>query len=280
MKRRLHFRRRKEGFTLLELLLGLLLTTIILAGIYNMFGSQEKAQLVVDQVAEMNQNIRAAMLWVTRDLRQAGLFLETNLGGINSVLVYDGGDPADGYDTDSVDVLYADANIRTALTQPMPAESSELNVVNTDGFSIGDLICITDGNNTSMVQVTQIQDAALKIQHNPASSYNWPGGSGVFPGYGTGSRVCKILFRSYCIDHTDPNHPMFMRKDHPVADPSDLTCTGTPVADYIEEFQITPIADNNQSYTVQMRARTRKRMAIAGGMRRKSIAQLINVRNL
>jgi len=64
------------GFTLIEVLLALLLTMILLAGIYNLFGSQEKSQALVDQVSEMNQNLRVAAATITRDMRMAGYHLE------------------------------------------------------------------------------------------------------------------------------------------------------------------------------------------------------------
>jgi type IV pilus assembly protein PilW len=62
----------QQGFTLLDLLLALALSSLLLAGIYNVFISQQKVYSVREQVAEMQQNARAGMDMMTRELRMAG----------------------------------------------------------------------------------------------------------------------------------------------------------------------------------------------------------------
>ncbi len=65
-------RSKSGGFTLVELLVGILLSGIVLAGLYSVFISQERAFSAQERVAEMNQNIRAAMDLMTREIRMAG----------------------------------------------------------------------------------------------------------------------------------------------------------------------------------------------------------------
>ncbi len=287
--------RKAGGFTLLELVLGVFLTSLILIGVYNMFGSQEFSQVVVDQMAELNQNLRVAQLWLTRDLRMAGYRMETTNGGIWSVQVLDGGDPADGHDTDSIRMRYADFSVNTTLTNPMPNESSVIWVEDGTGFSIGDLIVITDRNNTSMVEVTQINlSGPDMLQHNPASPYNEPGGLGAFPGYGTGAQVFRVEYRGYCIDWTDPDRPLLRRiRFRAGVDPTSEVCgcpapteTNCPVvAEYIEDLQITNAdgsspTNNNTAYRLTLTARTAKPLTVMGGIRRKTVTQIVNVRNL
>lgn len=60
-----------RGFTLLELLITVTLMGIILAGINNTFQAQEKAYVLQDRVAEMNQNVRVALEIMSRDIRNA-----------------------------------------------------------------------------------------------------------------------------------------------------------------------------------------------------------------
>lgn len=60
------------GFTLVELLAGILISGIVLTGLYSVFISQERAFSAQERVAEMNQNIRAAMDLMTREIRMAG----------------------------------------------------------------------------------------------------------------------------------------------------------------------------------------------------------------
>jgi len=62
----------KKGVTLIELLVGLVISGIIIAGIYRMFIGQTRAYTVQEQVVEIQQNIRGAMELILRDIRMAG----------------------------------------------------------------------------------------------------------------------------------------------------------------------------------------------------------------
>ena len=63
---------RHSGFTLVELMIGILASLIILAGIYGVFQSQQVAFSNQEQINEMNQNIRAVMDLMAREVRLAG----------------------------------------------------------------------------------------------------------------------------------------------------------------------------------------------------------------
>ena len=69
---------KKNGFTLIELLAGILISAILLAGLYSVFFSQKTAFSAQEQVAEMNQNIRAALDLMTREIRLAGYKTSTS----------------------------------------------------------------------------------------------------------------------------------------------------------------------------------------------------------
>jgi len=60
------------GFTLIELLITLLISMIVIGSIYTAFQSQQHTYIVQDQVVEMQQNIRAALMLMVRDIRMAG----------------------------------------------------------------------------------------------------------------------------------------------------------------------------------------------------------------
>ncbi len=61
-----------KGLTLIELLVGLVICSFVVAGIYRLFVAQGKAYTVQDQVVEVQQNIRTAMEAMLRDLRMTG----------------------------------------------------------------------------------------------------------------------------------------------------------------------------------------------------------------
>lgn len=62
----------KNGFTLIELLIAMAITGIVSAAIFTAFQSQQKSYLTQDNVVEMQQNLRAAMDIMVREIRMAG----------------------------------------------------------------------------------------------------------------------------------------------------------------------------------------------------------------
>jgi len=62
----------KNGVSLIELLVALVICGIVVAGSYRFFITQNKAYTVQDQVIEAQQNVRLAMEILMRDLRMAG----------------------------------------------------------------------------------------------------------------------------------------------------------------------------------------------------------------
>ena len=66
--------KKNAGFTLVELLVAIALGLVLLAGLYKTFRTQHDTYVVQDQVAAMQQNLRAAMYLITRDLQMAGWY--------------------------------------------------------------------------------------------------------------------------------------------------------------------------------------------------------------
>ena len=61
-----------KGITLIELLVVLVISTILIGGIYRLFITQSKVYTIQDQVVEVQQNTRAAMEILLKDLRMTG----------------------------------------------------------------------------------------------------------------------------------------------------------------------------------------------------------------
>ena len=64
-----------KGVTLIELLVVLVISTILIGGIYRLFITQSKVYTVQEQVVEVQQNTRAAMEIMLKDLRMTGLIM-------------------------------------------------------------------------------------------------------------------------------------------------------------------------------------------------------------
>jgi prepilin-type N-terminal cleavage/methylation domain-containing protein len=62
----------EKGFTLVEFLVAIGISAIVLAAIYSVYYAQQKSYVVQEQVAEMQQNLRAAMYIMAREIRMAG----------------------------------------------------------------------------------------------------------------------------------------------------------------------------------------------------------------
>jgi type IV pilus assembly protein PilW len=72
---------KKGGFSLVELLITMAITMIISSGLFSLFHSQLKIYIVQGDVAATQQNLRAGMDMMVRDLRMAG-FDPEKIGGL------------------------------------------------------------------------------------------------------------------------------------------------------------------------------------------------------
>nr|WP_320049080.1 prepilin-type N-terminal cleavage/methylation domain-containing protein [uncultured Desulfuromonas sp.] len=64
--------KKNTGFTLIEVLVALAVTSIILSGAYMAFNSQQKTTTAQTNVSDMQLNLRAALDFISRDIRLAG----------------------------------------------------------------------------------------------------------------------------------------------------------------------------------------------------------------
>jgi len=72
MNKRMYIKSNKNGFTLIELLVAMAISGIVAGAIFTAFQSQQKSYFIQDQVTEMQQNLRAAMDIMVREIRMAG----------------------------------------------------------------------------------------------------------------------------------------------------------------------------------------------------------------
>ncbi len=74
----------KRGFTFVELLIVMAMLGLVIAAIYSLYRTHQKAAYTEDEVVEVQQNLRIAMDSITRDVRMAG-FLIPRTGGITPI---------------------------------------------------------------------------------------------------------------------------------------------------------------------------------------------------
>jgi len=73
--------KKKSGFTLVELIIGMAVTMVALAAAFLMFRDSTKANTNVTQISDMSDNIRAGLNLIVQDLIQTGTGIPT--GGIS-----------------------------------------------------------------------------------------------------------------------------------------------------------------------------------------------------
>ncbi|UCF72314.1 MAG: prepilin-type N-terminal cleavage/methylation domain-containing protein, partial [Deltaproteobacteria bacterium] len=62
----------RKAFTLAELLVAMVVVGVVMAAIVSTYYSQQKSYVAQEQVAAMQQNLRAAMFYMEREIRMAG----------------------------------------------------------------------------------------------------------------------------------------------------------------------------------------------------------------
>jgi type IV pilus assembly protein PilW len=63
---------RENGFTLVELMVTLVVSSIVMAAIYSVYTVQQRTSTAQEQVVEMQQNVRAALSMMESEIRMAG----------------------------------------------------------------------------------------------------------------------------------------------------------------------------------------------------------------
>ena len=101
-------RNNKGGFTLIELLIAMAISTVVMTAIYSAYQSQLKSHITQQKVVEMQQNARAAMFVMEREIKMSGYDpLESDVPKITSARINfieftmdTTGGEADGLDND------------------------------------------------------------------------------------------------------------------------------------------------------------------------------------
>ncbi len=143
----------QAGFTLVELMISLVISSLLVAMIISVYTTMSQSYRIQQQVAEVQQILGAAQDVVTSDLRQAGLAMPQgfawagNLAQLQPAL-----DIIDGTaNSDQIRIFYADPTAQaqvTAFATPL----TSVTVDSTDRFVEGDL---------AIISLASIVDSAL-----------------------------------------------------------------------------------------------------------------------
>lgn len=184
-----------KGVSMMEVLIALFLTGIITAAIFQVYINQHKNWSIQSEVTDMQQNARAAIDELTRQLRMAGHQLPL---GLKSIEAYN-------TNPDTITINYSADGCNAPITHTMPNPSSELRCDGSDisCFYPGQFVYIfhPDSGGGEFFEVSHVQVAASHIQHN-----DWP----LTKTYDEDAIVLSLERYKFFIDDSDSLHPNLM----------------------------------------------------------------------
>ena len=209
---------REAGFGLIELITALVISAVVLVAIFSTYFRTLGFSGRVTNTVESRQHARLALQLLERDIRMAGsgwgrLRVDGSWNGNPAVyygLTWGCGGAGQSDSLQLMGAWSAATTLRTAL----PTTSSTIGVQSTTGFSVGDLIVVTNGSSAHLFEVTGVTASPASLGHDAASPYDNPAGFQNWPasGYGVGAEVLRIDRVSYRFDSTGFGRPCLLRQ--------------------------------------------------------------------
>ncbi|MCP4704367.1 MAG: hypothetical protein GY865_07135 [candidate division Zixibacteria bacterium] len=184
----------RAGMSILEVLIALFLAGIVTTAIFKIYITQHKNWMIQEDVTDIQQNARAAIDELNRNIRMAGHALPF---GLNAIEAYD-------TNPDTIIVNYYDNSCDVSVEQPMANPASDIKCDGHDVscFYSGQWIYIDDpsAGNGEFFAISTILSGSSTIQHSSALSKS----------YAIGSKIMSISQIKYFIDNSDSLHPNLM----------------------------------------------------------------------
>ena len=225
-----------KGITLIELLVGLAISSVVIGGAYKTFVRQQKVYVVQDQVVDMQQNLRGAVNRMVQEIRMAGfgnlpMILPVTFGGntFNNVINPDA--PVNG----AITILYG-YQVPSTIAVAAQFGQNQI-VVSSLTDNLGNSLFDTDNkkniSNAGIEShvITSLDKPSGTITLNDTVLYNYPVGTPVFC-------VRAITYQIVLVNGT------------PTLERDDNTGAGSqPISDSIESLQFAYL-DANGNPTV------------------------------
>jgi type II secretory pathway pseudopilin PulG len=184
-------RRRQAGFTIVELMVGLLASAILTYAAFSLYLTQHKQMLVQDEIADLQANIRASAETLASALRKGGYNLPGNL--FNAIETSDS-------NPDTVVVTFDTGGlVNVTLRYDMADPTDEIRCQTSDDVSAlsdGDWVFIFDpGTETGeFFEATRVLAGPPRIQHSSMA---------LSTAYPAGSWLLKIARIKFYVDQSD-----------------------------------------------------------------------------
>ena len=106
----------ENGVSIIEMLIALLMVGVVTTSIFKLYITQHESYLVQDDITNIQQNARASIDELSRQIRMAGYDLPL---GIQAIY-------AQNTNPDTITLVYHSSGCDTYLSSPMPQPSAEL----------------------------------------------------------------------------------------------------------------------------------------------------------
>jgi type IV pilus assembly protein PilW len=217
---------RCAGFTIIEIMIALLLSVLLLAGVGQVYLSSKQSYRTAENVARLQESSRFAMDILSKELRMAGFSpcpptseVAVTLGaglpagainfGQGAIVGYEGGVsafpadfPAEGTSpgdrvagTDALMILRGSDTTYTVESHNPSA--AEFKVIDPTGLGDGDILMVCDAHNTAIFQTSNVTVGSGSVVHNTGVAGIWPGNCTKGLGYPV---VCTALGTPYAYD--------------------------------------------------------------------------------
>jgi len=122
----------QSGFTLLELTVATLLTVGLLGAIFSLLNRNQQVFVTESSVTDMNQNVRTAVDYLTRDIQSAGMGMARPNSSFAGLFYVDGASNA----PDQILIVNADPYAPTADLQPQAGSSATFQLTTPTGITV------------------------------------------------------------------------------------------------------------------------------------------------
>ena len=194
MKRKL-----QSGFTIIELLIGLLAASIVTYAAMSLYITQHKELIVQDQISDMQANIRSAATVIAEAVRMAGYNVH---GGMSAIETYN-------TNPDSIVITYDNGKLDgVKLSHDMTQVSSDLTCQDYDISNVqeGDELYIYDpvADAGEFFVVNRVLEAPARLRHDTPLNRTYP----------EDSEVISLSRVKFYVDQSDVDHPDLMMQNY------------------------------------------------------------------
>ena len=173
--------KRNDGTSLIEILISLVISSILIAGLYLTFTNNLKTYTVQEQVVDMQQNTRISADRMVREIRMAGfgnvsMVLPVTFNGktFNNLLNPDNG---------SLTFVLANVSVGTLTTQAAMDQNTIIFTPDPNGdpeLNVGDRGCISIGGVESHKITSVVGNGTKTVTLNGTLLHNHPAGTPIF----------------------------------------------------------------------------------------------------